>query len=113
MVCERRPGDPSSPAFAVHARTLEQLDARGIADELVATGTPVPELRFFADAALDLSTLPSAFRTCSSRRSTRPSESSNTGRNGLVRTSGAVPRSPGLPSIPGVEVRIREDGDQD
>jgi 2-polyprenyl-6-methoxyphenol hydroxylase-like FAD-dependent oxidoreductase len=48
-------------AFAVHARTLEQLDARGVADQLVATGTPVPELRFFAGAALDLSRLPSRF----------------------------------------------------
>ena len=48
-------------AFAVHARTLEQLDARGVADELVAAGTPVPELRFFADAAVDLSRLPSRF----------------------------------------------------
>jgi 2-polyprenyl-6-methoxyphenol hydroxylase-like FAD-dependent oxidoreductase len=25
-------------AFAVHARTLELLDARGLADELIATG---------------------------------------------------------------------------
>src|ERR1043165_299417 len=48
-------------AFAVHARTLEQLDARGVADELVATGTRVRQLRFFASAALDLSALPSRF----------------------------------------------------
>ena len=48
-------------AFAVHARTLEQLDARGVADELVATGTPVHELRVFGRAALDLSGLPSRF----------------------------------------------------
>lgn len=48
-------------AFAVHARTLEQLDARGMADQLAASGIPVPELRFFADAALDLSRLPSRF----------------------------------------------------
>jgi 2-polyprenyl-6-methoxyphenol hydroxylase-like FAD-dependent oxidoreductase len=50
-----------SRAFAVHARTLEQLDARGVADRLVASGTPVPEIRFFARAALDLSRLPSRF----------------------------------------------------
>ena len=37
-------------AFAVHARTLEQLDARGVADKLVATGIPVPELRLFGGA---------------------------------------------------------------
>jgi 2-polyprenyl-6-methoxyphenol hydroxylase-like FAD-dependent oxidoreductase len=50
-----------SRAFTVHARTLEQLDARGAADELVASGTPVRELRLFAGAALDLSRLPSRF----------------------------------------------------
>jgi 2-polyprenyl-6-methoxyphenol hydroxylase-like FAD-dependent oxidoreductase len=50
-----------SRAFTVHARTLEQLDARGMADELVAAGTPVRELRLFAGAALDLSRLPSRF----------------------------------------------------
>ncbi|MFL1380372.1 FAD-dependent monooxygenase [Nocardiopsis protaetiae] len=32
-------------AFALHARTLEQLDARGLADDLVAQGFPVPEVR--------------------------------------------------------------------
>src|SRR5258708_567243 len=48
-------------AFTVHARTLEQLDTRGMADELVASGTPVAELRLFACAALDLSRLPSRF----------------------------------------------------
>jgi len=48
-------------AFAVHARTLEQLDARGIADELIASGTQVHVLRFFGDAALDLSGLPGRF----------------------------------------------------
>ena len=48
-------------AFAVQARTLEQLDARGVADQLVATGIPVPELRLFGDAVLSLSRLPSRF----------------------------------------------------
>jgi 2-polyprenyl-6-methoxyphenol hydroxylase-like FAD-dependent oxidoreductase len=50
-----------SRAFTVHARTLEELDARGVADELVATGTPVAEFRLFSSAALDLSRLPSRF----------------------------------------------------
>jgi 2-polyprenyl-6-methoxyphenol hydroxylase-like FAD-dependent oxidoreductase len=50
-----------SRAFTVHARTLEQLDARGVADELVASGTPVAEFRLFSSAALDLSRLPSRF----------------------------------------------------
>src|ERR1700722_14053814 len=48
-------------AFAVYARTLEQLDARGVADQLVATGIPVPELRLFGGAPLDLPRLPSRF----------------------------------------------------
>jgi 2-polyprenyl-6-methoxyphenol hydroxylase-like FAD-dependent oxidoreductase len=50
-----------SRAFAVHARTLEQLDARGVADQLIGTGIPVSELRFLGNAALDLSRLPSRF----------------------------------------------------
>jgi 2-polyprenyl-6-methoxyphenol hydroxylase-like FAD-dependent oxidoreductase len=50
-----------SRAFAVHSRTLEQLDARGLADELVAAGTPARQLRLFAAAELDLSSLPSRF----------------------------------------------------
>jgi 2-polyprenyl-6-methoxyphenol hydroxylase-like FAD-dependent oxidoreductase len=61
-VLERRTGRSGlTRAFAVHARTLEELDARGMADELVATGTPVPELRFFAGSGLALSGLPSRF----------------------------------------------------
>jgi 2-polyprenyl-6-methoxyphenol hydroxylase-like FAD-dependent oxidoreductase len=62
VVFERRSGRPAlTRAFTVYARTLEQLDARGMADELVASGTPVAELRLFASAALDLSRLPSRF----------------------------------------------------
>jgi 2-polyprenyl-6-methoxyphenol hydroxylase-like FAD-dependent oxidoreductase len=62
VVFERRSGRSAlTRAFTVHARTLEQLDARGMADELVASGTPLAELRFFASAALDLSQLPSRF----------------------------------------------------
>src|SRR5215472_6975986 len=61
-VLERHIGRSSlTRAFAVHARTLEELDARGVADQLAAVGTAVPELRFFATAALDLSGLPSRF----------------------------------------------------
>jgi 2-polyprenyl-6-methoxyphenol hydroxylase-like FAD-dependent oxidoreductase len=48
-------------AFAVHARTLELLDARGLADELLATGTTVDRLRVIGDAVLDLAWLPSRF----------------------------------------------------
>ncbi|MFD0556239.1 2-polyprenyl-6-methoxyphenol hydroxylase-like FAD-dependent oxidoreductase [Stackebrandtia endophytica] len=48
-------------AFAVHARTLEVLDMRGIADDLVALGNPAPRLRLTDRVAIDLSRLPSRF----------------------------------------------------
>ena len=61
-VFDRRAGRSGlTRAFAVHARTLEQLEARGAADQLVALGTPVPRFRFFANVELDLSRLPSRF----------------------------------------------------
>ncbi|KQS71340.1 hypothetical protein ASG41_20290 [Modestobacter sp. Leaf380] len=52
---------PLSRAFGVHARTLELLDSRGLADELVATGTPVDRLQLSGAAGLDLSGLPTRF----------------------------------------------------
>ncbi|MFJ9749598.1 FAD-dependent monooxygenase [Streptomyces chartreusis] len=60
---ERRPRKISnlSRAFGVHARTLEQLDARGLADELIATGSTITRLRLFRRLSLDLGTLPSRF----------------------------------------------------
>ncbi|MFF5478401.1 FAD-dependent monooxygenase [Streptomyces sp. NPDC012935] len=60
---ERRPHGISnlSRAFGVHARTLEQLDARGLADGLIATGSTITELRLFRRLSLDLGTLPSRF----------------------------------------------------
>lgn len=48
-------------AFAVHARTLEQLDARGLADQVVATGNTVDRLRIFGGAAVELRSLPSRY----------------------------------------------------
>lgn len=61
-VFERRPERSGlTRAFTVHARTLEQLDARGVAEELIASGTPLRQLQFFAGAQLDLSRLPSRF----------------------------------------------------
>ncbi|TJZ51873.1 FAD-dependent oxidoreductase [Streptomyces piniterrae] len=60
---ERRPHTTSNltRALVVHARTLEQLDARGLADELVAGGYPLTRLRLFGSATLDPSRLPSRF----------------------------------------------------
>ncbi|MFD7443793.1 FAD-dependent oxidoreductase [Streptomyces sp. NPDC059909] len=62
-VLERRPHEASNltRAFGVHARTLELLDARGLADELVKKGAPMTTLRFFGELALDLSRLRSRF----------------------------------------------------
>lgn len=48
-------------AFAVHARTLEHLDARGLADALVGTGNTVDGLRLFGSVSVSLDRLPSRF----------------------------------------------------
>ncbi|MEW2030436.1 FAD-dependent monooxygenase [Streptomyces roseifaciens] len=48
-------------AFAVHARTLEAFDARGIAEPLLATGPFLDSLRIFGRGRIDLSRLPSRF----------------------------------------------------
>ncbi|MFE6200792.1 FAD-dependent monooxygenase [Streptomyces sp. NPDC057838] len=60
---EKRPDRISnlSRAFVVHARTLEQLDARGLADELESIGRPLDSLRLFGRLTIDLSSLPSRF----------------------------------------------------
>jgi 2-polyprenyl-6-methoxyphenol hydroxylase-like FAD-dependent oxidoreductase len=61
-VLERRDGDSGvTRAFAVHARTLEELDARGMADDLVATGTPVSAIRLYKHVRIDLSELPTRY----------------------------------------------------
>jgi 2-polyprenyl-6-methoxyphenol hydroxylase-like FAD-dependent oxidoreductase len=62
MLLERRADTPNmTRAFAVHARTLEELDARGVADPLIATGQQVQGVRLFGQADLDLSGLPTRF----------------------------------------------------
>ncbi|WP_433056975.1 FAD-dependent monooxygenase [Dactylosporangium sp. CS-033363] len=61
-VLERRGGESNlTRAFAVHARTLEQFDARGIAEDVIATGTKVARLRLFGDVAVNLGALRSRF----------------------------------------------------
>jgi 2-polyprenyl-6-methoxyphenol hydroxylase-like FAD-dependent oxidoreductase len=61
-VLDRRSGSSNlTRAFAVHARTLEQLDARGIADDLITTGARLGSLRLLGRAAVDLSVLPSRY----------------------------------------------------
>ncbi|MER5786865.1 FAD-dependent monooxygenase [Streptomyces sp. NPDC001980] len=61
---EKRPHKISnlSRAFALHARALEQLDSRGLADELEAVGEPLARLDLFGGLTLDLGDLPSRFR---------------------------------------------------
>jgi 2-polyprenyl-6-methoxyphenol hydroxylase-like FAD-dependent oxidoreductase len=61
---ERRDGKVSnlSRAFAVHARTLELLDARGLADDLDRTGAGrLSDIRLFERVRVDLGRLPSRF----------------------------------------------------
>jgi 2-polyprenyl-6-methoxyphenol hydroxylase-like FAD-dependent oxidoreductase len=48
-------------AFAVHARTMEQLEIRGLADELATTGTVIRTLRLLDPIQIDLTGLPSRF----------------------------------------------------
>ncbi|MFE6686489.1 FAD-dependent monooxygenase [Streptomyces sp. NPDC057743] len=50
-----------SRALAVHARSLEQLDARGLADELIAGGHRLAGLHLFGMATLPLARLRSRF----------------------------------------------------
>ncbi|GGZ18119.1 FAD-dependent monooxygenase [Streptomyces poonensis] len=61
---EKRPHKISnlSRAFAVHARSLEQLDARGLADELEAKGRPADRARLFGQLTIRFDALPSRFR---------------------------------------------------
>lgn len=54
-------GSELTRAFVVHARTLEQLDQRGLAEPLIEHGRPVPSLRLFDKALIDLSGLPSRY----------------------------------------------------
>jgi 2-polyprenyl-6-methoxyphenol hydroxylase-like FAD-dependent oxidoreductase len=61
-VLERRTHESNvTRAFAVHARTMEELDIRGVAGELAKTGTPIRQLNLFGRVCIDLSRLPSDF----------------------------------------------------
>ena len=54
-------GSELTRAFAVHARTLEQFDQRGVAEGLVSSGRPTTSLRVFGRATVDVSRLPSRY----------------------------------------------------
>jgi 2-polyprenyl-6-methoxyphenol hydroxylase-like FAD-dependent oxidoreductase len=62
LVLERRSEEPNiTRAFAVHARTLELLDARGLADEVLRRGIPVRSVAPVPGTALDLGVVPSRY----------------------------------------------------
>ncbi|MDI9893256.1 FAD-dependent oxidoreductase [Rhodococcus sp. IEGM 1381] len=52
---------PLSRAFGVHARTLEVLDSRGLAEDLLTTGVHASGLKLWNGLSLDLGVLPSQF----------------------------------------------------
>ncbi|WP_067170542.1 FAD-dependent monooxygenase [Microtetraspora niveoalba] len=61
-VIERRTAEsPLTRAFAVHARTLELLDARGLAERALASGTTVPGLMIWNHAVIGMTDLPGRF----------------------------------------------------
>src|ERR1700728_1145831 len=63
LVVEKREEEESNltRAFAVHARTLEILDAVGVADALIETGEKLGKFRLFSHIDIDLSGLPSRY----------------------------------------------------
>ncbi|WP_323139470.1 MULTISPECIES: FAD-dependent monooxygenase [unclassified Streptomyces] len=59
---ERRDHESNlSRAFTVHARTMEELDARGLADELLRIGTPIQSFQPFGRLHIDFSRLHTRF----------------------------------------------------
>ena len=61
-VLERRPAvNPSSRAFVTMPRTLELLDARGLAADLLADAHRTPGVTIFGGARIDLTRLDSAY----------------------------------------------------
>jgi 2-polyprenyl-6-methoxyphenol hydroxylase-like FAD-dependent oxidoreductase len=95
VVLERRAAESNlTRAFAVHARTMEQLRIRGIDRELAATGTTVATLNLFGTLSADLSGLDSEFNSVLITPSPRPSASSPLAQNGWARGSCTASRSP-------------------
>src|SRR5918992_1653931 len=61
-VLERRRQESNlTRAFAVHARTLELLDARGLAEEVIRRGVQLVEVQGIPGATLNLGELPSRY----------------------------------------------------
>jgi 2-polyprenyl-6-methoxyphenol hydroxylase-like FAD-dependent oxidoreductase len=63
-ILERRLNEPNvTRALAVHARTMEILESRGLAHELARTGTRVRTLQLFGSVRINLAALPSEFNS--------------------------------------------------
>lgn len=61
-VLEKRSGAPNiTRAFGVSARTLEHLDARGLADEVISKGNKVPRAQVNVDVFVDFTQLDSRY----------------------------------------------------
>ena len=61
-ILEQRSRDANiTRAFAVHARTLELLDARGLAEEVLRRGIRLSEIQGLPGATMDLRQLPSRY----------------------------------------------------
>lgn len=58
---ERRDIPNITRAFGVHARTLELLDARGLADEIVARGFPVSQVAPVPGVVMNMKEIPSPY----------------------------------------------------
>ncbi|ABK73922.1 oxygenase [Mycolicibacterium smegmatis] len=61
LLDERTDAPGITRAFAVHARTLQLLDARGLTADLPARGLPVPEVAPPGAVVSKLSELPTEF----------------------------------------------------
>ncbi|MER6944950.1 FAD-dependent monooxygenase [Nonomuraea sp. NPDC000554] len=112
MLVEREPrGSKLSRAFVVHARTLEQLDARGVADELIETGTTFKTMRLFDNLELDMSRLRSRFPflLCTPQDNTERVLENRTTRLGVEVLRGAEVVSLHQ-DADGVDVNMRIDG---
>jgi 2-polyprenyl-6-methoxyphenol hydroxylase-like FAD-dependent oxidoreductase len=63
LACAQEAGDghAANGSVAVHARTLEHLDALGTADALIGTGTPTGQVIVYPEVTIDLAGLPTRF----------------------------------------------------
>src|SRR5258708_6151242 len=114
-VFERRSGRSGlTRAFGVNARTLEQLDARGAADELVGSGSAVAVRPVFSGAGVAPSPLPSRFPymlVTPQYQTERVLEERATRAGADIRRGSEVT---GLTQYPGaVEVKVRRDSHPD